>query len=211
MTTFSDNVTIQGDLKVTGTTRVATSTGVKRADLIQDNLQAYHIRPEDWRVWDAMNTPLPAAAANDDLGIIGGTFATGSPTIQAGDLKNAGATTRYARCTFALPPEYNAGETVVIRVHAGMLTTVASVSATADLQVYKCDEEAGISADLCATAAIDINSVTLADKDFTITSTALAPGDLLDIRLAIAVNDSGTGTAVTAIVGAAKVLLDIQG
>ena len=113
--------------------------------------------------------------------------------------------------TFALPPEYDAAETIQIRAHAGMLTTVADNTATLDFEVYKSDEEAGIGADICATAAQSINSLTLADKDFTVTATGLSAGDVLDIRMTTAVNDAATGTVVKAIVGAVKIMLDIKG
>jgi hypothetical protein len=163
-------------------------------------------------VWDALATNLPGTSATDDLALTGGTFGTGTPSIQTSDLKNAGATTRYARCTVELPPEYVAGETVTIRLHAGMITTAASASATADLEVYLSNREFLVDgSDLCATAAQSINNTTLADKDYTITATSLAPGDILDIRLAIAVSDTATATAVIGCVGSCELLLDIKG
>jgi hypothetical protein len=162
-----------------------------------------------WRVWDAMHTNLPGTSATDDLGLIGGTFATASPTIQTSDLKTVTAT-RYARVVIALPHNYQDGQTVTLRFHAGMKTTIADGSATLDVQCYESDLEEGIGADLCTTAAIDINSVTLADRDFTITPTGLVKGDVLDIRIAIAVVDTATGTAVIGIIGNAEVLIDCQ-
>jgi hypothetical protein len=153
---------------------------------------------------------LPDAGANDDLGLIGGTFASASPTLQTGDLKSAGATTRYARAQIRLPAEYQAGQTVVLRFHAGMLTTQSDGTATLDVQCYCSDEEAGISADLCATAAQSINSLTLADIDFSITPTSLTAGDLLDVRIAIAISDAAGATAVIGCIGAAKLLCDVR-
>jgi len=208
---ITHDVVIGGDLRVSGTATFASVNGIGRSGLAQDNVQVYHIRPEQWRVWDDMDSPLPSTPANDDLGIIGGTFGTDSPSVQTEDLKAAGATNKYARCTFAVPPEYVAGETVQIVVHCGMLTTVADTSATIDVQCYESDEEAGIGADLCATAAQSCNNLVAADKTFTITATTLAAGDLLDIRITMAVNDAATGTAVTGLVGSTEVRLDIKG
>ena len=94
---------------------------------------------------------------------------------------------------------------------AGMTTTVASASATLDVQAYKADRESGVGADICATAAIDINSTSWANRDFTITATSLSPGDVLDVRIAVAVVDSATGTAVIASIGAIELLCDIRG
>lgn len=203
---------VTGDLYVAGNiTRTGTGPSMARTDLTQENLARHPIPFVDWRVWDAMQTNLPGTGATDDLALVGGTFATASPTIQTGDLKAAGATTRYARCTFDVPHEYVAGETITIRAHAGMKTTVADTSATIDFQVYLSDDEEGISADLCTTAAQSMNSLTDADLDFQITATSVAPGDTLDIRMAITVTDAATGTAVIGQVGKVEVLLDVRG
>lgn len=204
---------VTGDLSVTGN---VTLGGVLRPDVPRSNMELetlaqYPIPWADWRVWDAFGTNLPATPLTDDLGLVGGTFGTDGPSIQTEDLKAAGATTSYARAVVTLPPEYQAGRSVRIRLHAGMLTTVADTTATIDVEAYKLDEEAGIGSDLCATAAISINNLVLSDKDFTITASGLEPGDQLDVRIAVAVNDAATGTAVVAIVGAAHVLADIRG
>jgi hypothetical protein len=113
--------------------------------------------------------------------------------------------------TFNVPHEYVAGETITVRAHAGMKTTVADVSATIDFQVYLSDDEEGISADLCTTAAQSINSLVDANFDFQITATSVEPGDTLDIRVAVATNDAATATAVIGQVGKIEVLLDVKG
>jgi hypothetical protein len=205
-TVFPDNVRIQGNLEVIGTLPTYPRTSLTQ----EDNARA-KIQPTDWRVWDAMGTVLPGTPANDDLGLVGGTFGTASPSIQTGDLKAAGSTTRYARCTFQLPYTYVAGQSVTIRAHAGMLATVADTAATIDFAAYRSNDEAGIGSDLITTSATTINSLTLADKDFTLTASTLAPGDTLDIRMAVLVNDAATATAVTGIVGAVEILIDVKG
>jgi hypothetical protein len=204
--------TVEGDLLVPGTLTCGDlAPKLLRSQLAQEALAEYPIPWTWWRVWDALGTNLPGTSAADDLGLYGGTWATHSPAIKTYDVKAAGAVALYARAQLILPPEYEAAETVVIRLHAGMQTTVASVSATADLVAYKSDDEAGIGSDLCATAAQSINSLVLADKDFTITATTLAPGDVLDVRLHLAINDAATATAVIGIVGKAALLCDIRG
>ena len=207
MATFDEPVVMEKQL----TLMEGVTPGLARSDLLQYNLQPYTIPWPAWRVWDSQHTNLPGTAATDDLALIGGTLGTNSPVIRAGDLKAAGATTRYARAHIVLPAEYVAGQTVVLRFHAGVETTVADNTCTLDVEAYKSDEEGGISADLCATAATTINSLTLANKDFTITETTLNPGDTLDVRIAIACNDAATGTAVTPVIGAAKLLCDTKG
>lgn len=206
---------VQGDLRVNGTLRLSESgsVGVQRADMDQENLTPFDLPPETWRVHDNMDLCLPdPPAAGDDLGILSGTYGSATPSMQTPDLKAAGATTQYARRMVQLPHNYVAGETVVVRLHAGMVTTEADNSATVDVQAFKSDNEGGVDgADLCATSAANINSTTAADKDFTITATSLSPGDWLDIRIAIAVNDAATVTAVKGMIGRAQLLCDTKG
>jgi len=184
---------------------------LSRTEVAQEALVAYPIPFSAWRVWDAPQTVLPGTSANDDLGIYDGTFATGTPYVATYDVKAADAVTLYARAMLALPPEYDAGQTAQIRFSAGMLTTVADTTATIDVSIYESDKDTTSTGDLIDTAAQSINSLTFANKDFTITPTNLAVGDELDVRVAIAVNDGATATSVVAAIGYAALLLDIRG
>lgn len=165
---------------------------------------------QDWRVWNS-GAILPTTAAADDLAVNAGTLGTSYMHVQAGDLKAAGATTRYALVHVALPDYYDDAQTVQLRLHAGMQTTVADTSCTIDAQVYELGDNAAASSDLCATAAQSINSLTAADFDFTITETSLVAGDVLEIRIAIACNDGATGTAVIPTLWKAWLLFDARG
>ncbi len=193
------------------TTNVSSTYPIARAKLAQDALKVYPIPLTSFRTWDAMATVLPGTSANDDLGLIGGTFATNSPSLQTYDVKSAGALTFYGRCIFAMPAEYDAAETVTLRIKCGMVTTVADTSCTIDAVVYESNKERGIGADLCATGAQSMNSLTFANKDFTITPTGLDAGDVLDIRLALAVNDAAGGAEVIGCVGTVEMLCDVRG
>lgn len=192
--------------------QVASIPDIKREQLAQSQLLPYVVPLTDMRVHDAIQTNLPGTAASDDLGIIGTAFGTASPVLQAGDLKAAGPTTRYARFLTRLPAEYaDSGETIQVVIHAGMVTTVADTSCTVGLQCYKSDQEAGIGSDLVVEAAQDINSLTHADITFTITPTGLVAGDVLDLRIAIACNDAATGTAVIPQIGNVELRCDVRG
>lgn len=193
-----------------GNAQIMADADIARAKLDLDDLAPFVVPLTDFRVWDAMQTVLPGTSSADDLALAGGTFGTDSPTIQTGDVKNS-TVTRYARALVRLPIEYDAGETVMLRVHAGMITTVASASATVDVQAYKSDKEAGVGSDLCTTNAQSCNSTTFADLDFVITPAGLAAGDVLDVRLAVAVTDVATGTAVIAAIGSVELLCDVRG
>jgi hypothetical protein len=206
---FPGGVDVTGDLIVRGNI----SPAIERSSLLQYNAQVYQIPLTSAKVWDDAQTNLPGTAATDDLEINTGTWGTNVPSIQTGDLKAAGATTRYALFEVATPPEYVAGQTVTLRASAGMLTTVADTSATIDFEAYITDREGLVSgSDLVSTAATTINSLTFASSiDFTLTPTTIDPGQKILIRMAIAVNDAASGTAVIGSVGALELLLDTQG
>lgn len=144
----------------------------------------------EFKVHDAMATDLPAVAANDDMGLITGTPGTDGPTLQGVDF---GATTsdEKASLEYTLPDDYIPGAAVTVRVRAAMLTTVADTSCTVDVEAWLTDEDGAVGADICATAAQDMNSLTPADLDFTITPTGLVAGDKLIIRVSFAGSDTG--------------------
>ena len=207
MASVFDDVRVAGSITCA---EDAISSQLRTSILRQTPNVVFPIPLVDQRVWDAYQTNLPGTAASDDLALIGGTFGTAPPMIQAGDLKAAGATTRYARFQAVVPSSYDTAETLSIVISAGMKTTVASVSCTVDVEAYKLDKISGISADLCATAAQSINSLVFASKTFTITSSSLSAGDVLDVRIAIACNDAATATAVTPTIAGLDLVCDIR-
>lgn len=208
-TMLPGDLIVAGDLRVNG----AVNPKIAKGNLILlAELQAFPIPLTDFRVWDAMQTLLPGTPSADDLGLVGGTFGTATPSIRTEDLKALGATNQRARFLVQLPWEYVAGETVTLRFQAGMITTVAGTSATLDCEAYKLqdDPDDAIGSDLVTTSATSINSLTFASTDFVITPTSLSPGDILDVRVTIAVNDGASGTAVIAAITSAKLLADVR-
>jgi hypothetical protein len=163
------------------------------------------------RVWDALSSLLPSAAANDDLGLITGTWATNSPVLQAGDLKTAGSTDRYAAFEVELEDNFTAGDDFTLRFYAGMADNAADTSATLDLVVYAPDGDAGLSSDLCSTAAQSINTTTMANYDFVVDTSGLTSGDSLLCRVHVNVNDAAGASAVTAQIGSIQKLREIRG
>lgn len=190
---------------------VASSANIERTKLATETSVAYPVPLTSFRVHDAMQTLLPNPSANDDLGMYGGTLATNAPRLMTADLKTAGATTVYARVQIPLPPEYVEGSNVTLRISAGMVGATADNTATIDVQAYEADRVGGVSADLCTTAATSINSLTFADKDFTITGSGLAVNSVLDVRIAVAVNDAAGAGSVQAAIGQVELLCNIKG
>lgn len=220
MSIITGDLTLLGTLKPTGivlpdntvsNASCAANAAIARSKLAQDALAVYGIPMSAFRTHDAMATNLPGTSSGNDLAYVGGTHSTNSPSLKTADLKSAGATSNYARVELILPAEYDSGNTVTLRLNSYMLTTVADVSATVDVTCFKADRIGGVGSDICATVAQDMNSLTPANKDFTITPTGLVPGDKLDVRIEVAVNDASTGTAVIAAIGAVELLLDIRG
>lgn len=185
-------------------------TNVARSSLAQTPLAKQLLSPSAWRVHDSF-AALPTVGAADDLGAVAGAFATSVPTIQSGDVKALGATTRYARLMLALPPEYDTGSDVRILVKAGMLTNVADATAVIDFSAYLSAGDSLVSgSDLITTVAQDINSLTFEDIYFNLNAASLSPGDTLDIRMLMTITDAAT---VTAVIGCAipYLCLDIRG
>jgi len=206
---------ITGDVSISGSLRLGgtLSPALAKANILAlAELQPFPIPLTDFRVWDAMQTVLPGTPATDDLGLVGGTFGTATPSIRTEDLKAAGATNKRARVLLQLPWDYVAAQTIVLRFKAGMITTVADTTATLDCEVYKLqdDPDAAIGSDLVTTAATTMNSTVFADIDFALTTSGLSPGDILDIRITVAINDAATGTAVIGGITSAKLMADVR-
>lgn len=208
-------LSLVGDLVVSGNIRLGgtLSPALAKANILAlAELQPFPIPLTDFRVWDAMQTVLPGTPATDDLGLVGGTFGTATPSIRTEDLKALGATNKRARVLVQLPWDYAAGESITLRFVAGMITTVSGTSATLDCEAYKlqADPDDAIGSDLVSTSATTINSLTFANIDFVVSPSGLSPGDILDIRVTIAVNDGATATAVIAAFTSAKLLCDVR-
>jgi len=181
-----------------------------RTKLAAEPLSAEAIELTQLRVWDDLASLLPGVAANDDLAIIEGTWGTDAPTVQTSDAKSTSITQRL-RFRRRLGAEYVSGGDIKLRIRAGMITTISDDTATVDVECYCDDEDGGVGADLCATAAQSINSLTKADRDFVITATGLAAGDVLDFRVTIAITDAATATAVIGEISRMVLLRDIRG
>jgi hypothetical protein len=162
------------------------------------------------RTWDSVAVNLPAAAASDDLGLVAGTWGTDPARITAGNVRILGATTRRLYLAIPIPANYEDGQTIQLQIRAKMETTVADVSCTIDAEA-RIGADGAVGSDLVTTAAQSMNSLSAAAYTFTIDSTGVDPGDLLEVRLSIASNDAATATAVTPAIYSIALLCDTRG
>jgi len=204
---FTSDVVFQGNTTFSGT---VTTQWVRSTQMAQETLVAYPIPLTSLRVHDAIQTNLPGTAATDDLGILGTAFGTSAPTVVTSDAK-ATTVTQYARFTCSVPDRYDAGQTIQMRIFAGMKTTVSDGTATLDLEVYEIAGDGAIGSDLCSTSATSINgSTTNSARDFTIDGSGLVAGDILDCRITIAITDSSSVTAVIGEIDYIELLCDVR-
>jgi hypothetical protein len=91
-----------------------------------------------------------------------------------------------------------------------METTVADVSCTIDAEAYIANDGT-LTSDLVTTSATSMNSLTVANYEFTLSSGSIDPGDLIEVRLSIACNDAATATAVTPVVYEVALVADTRG
>lgn len=207
-TRFTDDIFVPGNVAYTG----VLNPDVARSNLATDSLAYFYIPWYAWRIWDNIANSL-GTASSDDLGLVGGTFGTGSPSIQTSDQKvNGAVTTQYARTFLCLPECYVEATNPTLEFHTGMITTIADTSATIDVEAYLINKETGLTGgDLISTAAQSINSLTFADKSFTANGASLTRQAILDIRVAIAIRDNASGTAVKGCFGSAALRASIKG
>lgn len=209
---MANTTNLPGDLVVPGNLRItgSVSPALSKANILEiAELQAFNIPWTAWRTFDAMGTPIPSAAANDDLGLVGGTHGTNHVTIQAGDVGEATGV-RYARAVIAMPWEYVAGQSATLRFYAGCLTAAADTTCTLDIAAYIMDGDNTVGADVApAASANNMNSVVFDNVDFALTATNLSPGTELDVLLGITYNDAATAV-VTPCIGKVQLLCDVR-
>lgn len=167
----------------------------------------HSIPAHEWRKTDGV-TVNAATAATTNFGVVYGSDGTDFPHLETIDGK-AATTAVVSRIIVKLPSNYVAGSAITIRARVGMKTTVSdnTNATTIDFNAYSNSGVAnGGSADLVTTAAQSCNSLTAANKDFTVTPTSLVAGQDLHIKMVLTVTDAATATAVIGTVNHVEVL-----
>lgn len=207
-------VNFQGTVRLPDSTITTDNLGTSFACPVAKMAQvasAIHVIPlTDFRTHDALGTPLPSAGANDDLGLVSGTYGTQFMSLQTADTKSASAT-YYGRTMLVVPSNYEDGETIQIDIYCGQLTTVADTTATVDVQAYSLDDGVTADTDLCTTAAQSCKSLTFATKSFVLDASSITAGQHLDLRIALAIVDGATGTPVISAISKIALVCDTRG
>ena len=206
---INDTLNVRGTLDVSSGTLNLKDDQISRSKLAREDNALLGIPVTDFRTWDDLSALPPGTAAADDLAVIEGTWGTDAPTLQTADFGGT-SSTAYSRVLIPLTNDYIMGETLTLRLNCGMITTVADTSCTIDVECYVNDGDGSVGSDLCATAAQDMNSLTHASKDFTITATSLASGDTLDVRVAVTYVDSGDAGVMIGEIAKALLVRDIR-
>ena len=207
---FDGDVRIQGNLALVGDDSKIT-TPILRDWLAQEPLVRFPIRLTDFRTHDTLQ-PLANSASGNNLAIVGGTYGTDGVNLSAGDVHAAGVVTRRARAVVPLPAEYVGGQQINVKVAGATKTNAADTYCTVAVEAWKINRDSLVTgSQLVTTSAAAINSTTFAEKTFVLNSASLQPGDLLDIRVTIAVDDGAGGAAVTPTIASVDLLLNIKG
>jgi len=190
-------------------TATVSNADIQRTNMVRER-KVYPVALAGLRVWDAMHTTLPGTAASDDAALITGTPATDAPTVQGLDSGGLSTSSKFA-FEFALPPEYDDGQVVKIRVSGGMITTISDGTATIDFAAYEITRAGAVGADLVTTAATSINSLTHADFDFALTATGLVAGDKIIIVGTLAVSDTTDAGVMIPELATIEMVMDVKG
>lgn len=166
----------------------ATFTGLDRTDLGDVTTNLYVPMLRDVVQAAAAKDALPDSPNGTTLGLAD---AAGSPILATTD--NGVSISETGMLNIALPDNYTAGQlvTVIIRAKITVLPTVES-SNTVDV-VAKEYADGALGSDICATAA-QVTTAAYANYSFTITPTALIAGDILNLVITAAANDTGGTT-----------------
>lgn len=139
-----------------------------------------------WRIHDAPNTVLLAGAGvEDDMGVNAGTYGTSVQSLNVLD-NGGGGETFYARAQIVVPSNYIQGHELKLILTVNEVVACGT-SASLDVSAYRV---AVPDTDLIATAAQSIVGASDTDYSFTLTSTAIEPGDILDVRLVIVLTNA---------------------
>jgi len=209
----NETLVCRGEADFTGAKSLSVADEAFSRDVLsEEQLVRFGIPWTDFRTWDAPSSLLPATGGNDDLGLEAtGTWGTDDFMLRTDD-KDSNGGVEYNRAYFAIPinESFILAATFKISFYAGM-SVVADTSATLDLEVHVADRDGLVGSDLCTTAAQDINSATKSEITFTVDTSGLVRGDVLQCRVSTAINDGATGSPLKGEIAYVSKQFDLKG
>lgn len=191
-------------------TALKNAADIARSQLAQEALEPQAVPLQEFRT--SGTGALLGTAAGTPAGAMGltyGTHGTGTPKL-VGESASGNSKTNTARVVVTLPDNYDAGETITLRVRA-RITANANTSKTLDVEAFKVNGEAGVSgSDLYAGAAQALTT-SWANYDYSLNPGTLSPGDEVDIELTAVIDDTGGANGAVAEIGRVQLLRDIRG
>ena len=186
------------------TSAQAVAGTLTRADLTEETLVAYGIPVN--QIMAADGAPLGVTETAGDFFL---NLGTNFMNLR-GEEANNETETSVGYIQFILPPEYVAAGDVKIRFRCQLDGAGTDNSSTLDVEAFEMADGA-VGSDICATAAESFAAKsTYYNKDFTITATGLVAGDILVIKVTVAVIENASA-ALAFYSDPPKMLLDIKG
>lgn len=152
----------------------------------------FYIPLTEFRIHDSLIALPPTTGAVDDIGFVDGTPGSSRSYLEIVTAADLNETSR-TRCFATVPSHYPAGATLTVNMEVTE-TTAPTDTALIDLLVVRLQN----TTDINPVAAQDITGASTTTISFALTSTAIVPGDVLDIRITVAVDDATTGTGTAA-------------
>lgn len=203
---YAEDVALSGDATIdnTGALTIAADS-VERSMVAQEAAESYPIDLTALRTADLAG-PL---AVSDSQGAGDHYLALSSNTIILyGNSPSSSTETDTSYFTFSLPPEYDDGQTITLRVNC--LYTADGDTKTVEAQVYKVNKTSGAVGSNLVSGGAQALTASAAATDFTVDPTGLVGGDLFNCKL-ITVFEDSNGTVGEAQVNSIEFLLDITG
>lgn len=193
---------------------LATPLNMPRAQLAVVPLDIFTQPLAKFKKFDSVDLGLPAAATGSYMGLNTGTISSAANQVATTDSKSASLTTKARDPYLILPNSLSlAGFSPQVQIYlrAGMKTTVAGASALLTVVAYKVNLDGTVGTNLVTTGAQNINSLTAADFFFTVTTSGLLPGDVLDVQASIAIVDASGTNPVVGVINKYGLLCSTQG
>jgi hypothetical protein len=203
-TTASTLTIAETNIVLTGAVDISSGT-VDRAALTEDALAVYGIPISLFRQEDGI--PLAATETADTFCL---NYAANVWLIY-GEESLSETETSEGSFQFVLPPEYVSGGDVKVRIkHTVTGTGTLGATATIDVEAFEQDGNGAIGSDLVTTTAATTTDASWTTTDFVVTPTNLVAGDILNIVVTSAIQETA-GTAIRINLDGIAVLLDIKG